>query len=132
MCEREDRVAGVDALSLAPELPDGRAVVPLGVAVLYVVMNQREVMHELDRGSRWQRLPAVSTQRLARQQAERRTKALAACIFRAPIRVLPAHVVPRHLVEQGRVLPADERTQILVYLPPVAGERRGGQQITPR
>ncbi len=46
--EREHRVAGEDRRRRAPDRPHRRAVAALGVAVHEVVVQQREVVHQLD------------------------------------------------------------------------------------
>ena len=99
------------------------------VAVLDIVMDQREVVYQLNGCCRGQRAVPFAAGRFARQQAERRTQRLAAGVFWLPLGVLPAEVIANHMVEQPRLLVAYEGAQIFIEPPPVTGHGRDGQQL---
>jgi len=46
--QSEDRIAHVDALGAAPQLPDGVSAVALVAPILDVVVHEREVVDQLD------------------------------------------------------------------------------------
>ena len=76
----EERVAGEDRRRLAVGRPDARLAAPLGVVVerRQVVVDEREGVHELDRGRRRQRPLELAAGRLGGREAEHRPDALAA------------------------------------------------------
>ena len=49
--DRKEGITGVDGLRDTVAHPQGGATTPFGVTILNVVMNEREVVPELDRGS---------------------------------------------------------------------------------
>ena len=97
----EHAVAGIDALLGAPDRPDGGAMAAELVAVLDVVVDQREVVDQLDGDGRGERPVRVSAERLARPERQRRADALpGGIVCRAALRVRPPKVVCGHLAEQ--------------------------------
>lgn len=50
--KREHRVAGIDGLRVAPQLPQGGATTVKLIAVLDVVVDEREVVQQFDGGRR--------------------------------------------------------------------------------
>ncbi len=95
--QAEDEVARVDRLRHAVDGPQRRAVAPLGVAVLDVVVDEAEVVAELDRGCARQGRSMVARDRGVGEQPEEGAHALAA---RAVVAVHP-QVVADHLVDAG-------------------------------
>ena len=93
--QAEHRVAGVDRLRDAVDRPQRRAVAALDVAVLDVVVDEREVVAELDRGGARQRALVVAGDAGVGEQAEQRSHPLAA---RRP-RPVECEVVADHLVQ---------------------------------
>ena len=93
--QAEHRVAGVDRLRDAVDRPQRRAVPPLDVAVLDVVVDEREVVAQLDRGGARQRALVVAGDAGVGEQAEQRSHPLAA---RRP-RPVECEVIADHLVQ---------------------------------
>ena len=93
--QAEQRVAGVDRLGDAVDRPQRRAVAALDVAVLDVVVDEREVVAELDRGRAGQRALVLAGDAGVGQQAEQRPHPLAAGRARA----VEGEVVADHLVQ---------------------------------
>ena len=78
------------------------------ITVLDVVMDQREVVHQLHGGPCRQGQPVIAPRRLARQQNEEGPEALAlAVLHRLPFLVYPAKLVEHHAVEGGFALGED-------------------------
>ena len=93
--QAEQRVAGVDRLGDAVDGPQGGAVATLDVAVLDVVVDEREVVPELDRGGAGQRPLVLAGDARVGQQTEQRPHPLAA----RGTRTVEREVVADHLVE---------------------------------
>ena len=93
--QAEQRVAGVDRLRDAVDRPQRRAVAALDVAVLDVVVDEREVVAELDRRGARQRALVLAGDAGVGEQAEQRPHPLAA---RRP-RPVEREVVADHLVQ---------------------------------
>jgi hypothetical protein len=92
--ERQQRVPGEDRRADAEEAPRRRAMPPGQVAVHDVVVQQREVVHQLDRHRGRHRLAGRAADDRRGQQHERRADGLAA--VRRHLRAMlvpPAEVV---------------------------------------
>ncbi len=108
--QAEDQVARVDRLRHAVEHPQGRAVPPLHVAVLDVVVDEAEVVAELDRRGARQRGPVIALDRRVREEPEQGAHALAA----RAVSALEPEVVADHLVHvRRRGVPVVDDTQDL-------------------
>jgi len=127
---REHCVPGIDGLSLSPHLPYGGTVAPRGVAVLDVVVDQREVVKKLDRRGGSHSGGSVAAQSLAGEEAEPWTEPLAAW---RPLRSEPfvdvAELVLHHAVQSlDALLPHQPQSDFPVELLPPAllqgGENR--------
>lgn len=107
MRERKHRVAGVDRLRFAPQLPDRRAAASQLIAVLDVIMDQREVVQQFDRRSSGQRHAPIAAASLTAQQREHGADAFAGtCAHCVPVLVSEAKVVVQHDVEQCWLRPS--------------------------
>jgi hypothetical protein len=70
----EHAVARIDRLGYAPHAPDRRPVMARRILVLDVVVDEREVVEELDRGGRRKRATGVAGERLVDERAEHRAE----------------------------------------------------------
>ena len=93
-----ERDAREDGGLAAVSVPEGGPVVTDLVAVFDVVVDEREVVHKLDRGGDGHGLVDVATERFAGQEAERGPQALGE--RRQALR-RPAEVGTQHLVDGG-------------------------------
>jgi hypothetical protein len=93
--QAEQGVAGVDRLRHAMDGPQGGAMAALHVAVLDVVMHEREVVPELDRRGAGQGAPVLAGDAGVCEQAEQRSHPLAA----RGTRSVEREVVADHLVQ---------------------------------
>ena len=99
--DHQHRVTGIDALGLAPDRPDRAPIPALGAAVLDIVVDQREVVYELDGGSRGKSRPIVAADRVSRQQAEHGSDQLPGRRGDRQAFVSPAQVVFEHPAQDG-------------------------------
>ena len=118
--QAEQHVAGVDPLGDAVERPDRRAVTPLAVAVLDVVVDEAEVVAELDRRGAGEGPLVVAGDRRISQEAEEGPHPFAG----RGARPVEAEVVADHRVDaRGRVVVvADEAKDLLLGV----GDQDGG------
>ena len=92
-------VAGHERLGLAPYGPQRGAVATHLVAVLYVVVDQRKVVDQLQGGGGGDGAGRMTASGLAGEQAEGRTQHLShRGVDRFALRVAPAHRIPEHLI----------------------------------
>ena len=99
--QAEQRVAGVDRLGHTVDRPQRGAVATFRVAVLDVVVDQREVVAELDRGGPRERALVLAGDTRVREEPQERSHALAAGRAGA----VEGQVIANHLVQTvgGRV-----------------------------
>src|SRR4051794_4118062 len=102
----EERIAGVNGLRGSPGSPNGRAMATSLAFILNVVMDEREVMQELDRGGKWGRQFWLSTSSATAKQRQHRTESFAAVDGSVSDRrerfVQPAEVIASHLRKERR------------------------------
>ena len=92
--ERVQRVAGEDGVRGAEDRPHARPVPAHRVAVHDIVVQQREVVHKLDRHRGGQRAVGEAADRLRAQQYQRRPYALSGGRGgEAPMQIEPAEVI---------------------------------------
>lgn len=123
--KREQRVADQDRLGRAVHLPHRVAVAPLLVAVHQVVVQQREVVHELDGHGAGDAGLRGGAGRLRGQQGQRRAHGLAAVAVGGPaLGIDPAEVVGGHGVH-GRCEPVNGSPEHRRGKGPSALQKRG-------
>ena len=101
----QQRVPGQDRVSGPEHRPRGRAVAAHLVAIHHIVMQHREVVHELDRDRRWNGCLRVSPGGLRGQQRQRGANRLAGVAAgRFPLAIAPAEVIAGDLARRRRQL----------------------------
>ena len=101
MCHREQRIAGVDRLRVAPHFPQRRTTAPQRIAVFDVVVDQREVVQQFDRGRGGQGGVPVAAGGFAGEQRQHRANAFAGIELRGlEIGIDPAQMIMQHAVKR--------------------------------
>src|SRR5919204_5676132 len=98
--ERRDPVAGVDRLRLAPDRPDRGPAAPRLVAILDVVVDEREVVRELQGAGRGQGVLDVASEGGRGPETQVRAHVLSAGLGGRAVDVRPPHVIRRHAAQQ--------------------------------
>ena len=113
---RVEEVAGVDRFRLAMRDPQSRPAAPRPIAVLDVVVNEREVVDEFERHSRWERGLDLAAELARREENERRSQELAGSVDWTALLVFDADVLAnekrerrgcsKHIAQRGKEQPA--------------------------